>query len=101
MWKPTPVPSNSERRGITLRSSAVTIYVDSTACMSIASKSAIDRKTKHIEMYYHFLRERVIEFKDIILKYVKSEDNIADVFTKPLAEELFVKHVNNMYAHPL
>ena len=50
---------------VRLRSDVVKIYVDSTACMSIASKNIIDRKTKRIEMYYHFVKERVIEFKDI------------------------------------
>ncbi|MDR3678315.1 MAG: reverse transcriptase domain-containing protein [Flavipsychrobacter sp.] len=86
---------------VNLRGHVVKMFTDSTACMAIASKAIIDRKTKHIEMYYHYIKERVIEFKDIELLYVKTDDNIADVFTKALNEASFSKHVHNMLSHPL
>ena len=43
-------------------------------------------QTKHIEVHYHFIRERVIA-GDIDLVYVSTEDQVADIFTKALALE--------------
>ncbi len=64
---------------VNLRHDTITMFTDSTACMSIASKPIIDRKTKHIEMYFHFIKERVTEFKDIVLVYIRTDLNIADM----------------------
>ncbi len=86
---------------VQLRNDVVTIFTDSTACIAIASKPIIDRKTKHIEMYYHFLKERVAEFKDIALKYIGTDFNIADMFTKALNEVTLTRLCHDMYQHSL
>ena len=44
--------------------------------------------TKHIELDYHFVRERVVT-GDLHVKYVPSHLQIADVLTKPLARTDF------------
>lgn len=46
------------------------------------------RKTKHIDIYYHFVRERHT-LGDLSVKYVKSEEQLADFFTKALTKERF------------
>lgn len=43
--------------------------------------------TKHIEVHYHFFRERVLA-GDIDLVYVSTQDQVADIFTKPLGAEM-------------
>jgi hypothetical protein len=40
-------------------------------------------RTKHIEVDYHFIRERVAQ-KLLDIKIISSEDQIADGFTKSL-----------------
>ena len=40
-------------------------------------------KTKHIEIRYHFLRDRY-EKGDIEIDYVSTDFQLADIFTKPL-----------------
>ena len=40
-------------------------------------------KTKHIEIDYHFVRERVAQ-KLLDVQFVPTEDQVADGFTKPL-----------------
>jgi hypothetical protein len=40
-------------------------------------------KTKHIEVRYHFLRDNVEKGK-IVLIHVPVDDQLADIFTKPL-----------------
>jgi hypothetical protein len=38
-------------------------------------------QTKHIEVHYHFIREKVLA-SEIDLIYVSIEDQVADIFTK-------------------
>ncbi|GJT35911.1 hypothetical protein Tco_0926330 [Tanacetum coccineum] len=45
-------------------------------------------RTKHIEIRYHFLRNNV-QKGNISIEKIESEDNIADIFTKPLKREVF------------
>jgi hypothetical protein len=40
-------------------------------------------RTKHIEVHYHFIREKVVA-SEIDLIYVSIEDQVADIFTKVL-----------------
>jgi hypothetical protein len=42
--------------------------------------------TKHIEVHYHFIREKVLA-GEIDLIYVSTEDQVADIFTKVLGAE--------------
>jgi hypothetical protein len=51
--------------------------------------------TKHIEVDYHFVRERVAR-KALDIQFISTHDQLADVLTKPLATPLFVKFRNNL-----
>jgi hypothetical protein len=46
--------------------------------------------TKHIDIRHHFLRNHVAR-DDISLCGVRSEDQLADIFTKPLDESTFCR----------
>ena len=43
-------------------------------------------RTKHIEVHYHFIRERVLDGA-IDLTYVRTDEQVADIFTKALGAE--------------
>ena len=43
-------------------------------------------RTKHIEVHYHYVRER-FSVGEIILAYVHTQENIGDLFTKALPRE--------------
>ena len=45
-------------------------------------------RTKHIEIRHHFIRDH-IQNEDVILEFVPMEDQLADIFTKPLNEDRF------------
>lgn len=50
------------------------------------SKNAEDHnRTKHIDLRHHFLREQV-QANTVSLKHIPTEDNLADLLTKPLPE---------------
>ena len=46
--------------------------------------------TKHLEIRYHFLRDDAQKKEDISLEFIRTEDQLADILTKPLNEEHFV-----------
>ena len=43
-------------------------------------------RTKHIEVHYHYIREKVLA-REIDLVYVNTHEKVADIFTKSLGAE--------------
>ncbi|GJZ72313.1 retrotransposon protein, putative, ty1-copia subclass [Tanacetum coccineum] len=66
----------------------INMYCDNTGAIAIANESGITKGARHFRAKVHYLRE-VIEFGDIKLEKVHTDDNLADLFTKALA---FPKH---------
>jgi hypothetical protein len=66
----------------------ISIKCDNTSAISISKNPVLHSKTKHIPIKYHFLREQVAQ-KIVKLDYVSTKEQIADIFTKPLAREPF------------
>lgn len=64
-----------------------TMYEDNQSAIAVASNTE-SRRGKSIDIRYHSVREAV-KNGEIDLMYVKSEDNIADIFTKPLGTLAF------------
>ena len=46
-------------------------------------------KTKHLEVDYHYVREKVLR-RDLKIGFVFGKDNMADIFTKPLPAPPFL-----------
>lgn len=69
---------------------SVTIYVDNKSAISLAKNSVSHSRSKHINIKYHFIREQVND-KIVELVHCKTEDNLADIFTKSLKPEVFHK----------
>ncbi|WP_286497641.1 Ty1/Copia family ribonuclease HI, partial [Escherichia coli] len=44
--------------------------------------------TKHIEVHYHYVREKVLD-GELELAYVSIDEQVADIFTKALGKVLF------------
>ncbi len=61
----------------------VVIYCDNISSILLANNSVYHARTKHIEVHYHFIREKVLA-KEINLIHVSIEDQVADIFTKAL-----------------
>ena len=64
------------------------IYVDNQAVLHIMKSDKLTRNIKHVGIRKHFLQEE-IEHKRIRLEAIPSEDNLADIFTKPLPKDHF------------
>jgi hypothetical protein len=66
----------------------ITIYADSQNAIKLLKNPAFSMRSKHIDIIYHFARERVMR-KDISFKYVSTDKMVADILTKPLASTKF------------
>jgi hypothetical protein len=52
-------------------------------------------RTKHIDIWYHFLRDHQ-QRGDIEIAYVSTKEQLAYIFTKPLDEKTFSKLRNEL-----
>ena len=74
----------------------ITLYMDSKSAMSLAKNPTHHKRSKHIDIKYHWLREHTDEEGTIHLEHCGTEDMVADVLTKALAFEFHVKHAVNI-----
>ena len=62
------------------------IYGDNQGCIALSKNPSDHARTKHMDIKYHFVREKV-EQQKIVLSFCPSEDMAADAFTKGLTKE--------------
>ena len=72
-----------------------TILVDNQGAIALATNPTFHARTKHIGVRHHFIRDRV-ECRDIILNYVPTDDQVADILTKALAYDKFSRFRSSM-----
>jgi hypothetical protein len=61
---------------------------DSSSGICLAQNPIFQGRAKYIKVRYHFLKDHV-EKQDIVMKYIDTERQLADIFTKPLDASLF------------
>ena len=69
------------------------IMCDNTCAIGIATDSIKQKRSKAIDMRFHWVRDRVRQGQ-FIIAYIKSADNVADYFTKnldPLKHKFFMQ----------
>ena len=75
--------------------SKIPIYCDNQSAIAMRENPVQHSLTKHISIRYHFIREHVME-GTIELHFVPTDQQLADIFTKPLPEATFTKLVNEL-----
>ena len=64
------------------------VWCDNTSTISLSANPVLHNRTKHMEIDLFFLREKVMA-NQLIVGYVPSLDQVADIFTKPLSTHFF------------
>ena len=71
------------------------IYTDSMSALAMVMKDHTTKCMKHISKVHHWARERV-ECGQLVYKHVPGSMNVADVFTKFLPRDPFLKYRSMM-----
>jgi hypothetical protein len=71
-----------------VRFERVPLMYDNTSAISVAKNSVFHKKMRYVERRHHLLRDHV-EKGDIEMRYIDSERQLADIFTKPLDSSRF------------
>jgi hypothetical protein len=72
-----------------LSTGPLNINCDNQGAIALAKDNKFHAHTKHIDIHYHFFHEAIEDGK-ISVKYVPTDSNGADIFTKPLANPNFI-----------
>jgi hypothetical protein len=75
--------------------SKVPLLCDNESAINVADNSIEHSRTKHIYIRYHFLRDHQ-QKGDIEIAYANTQNQLADIFTKPLDEKTFSKLRNEL-----
>jgi hypothetical protein len=65
------------------------LYYDNLSALHMIIKPLFHARSKHIELEYHFMRKQV-SLGHIITQHVSFNDQIDDVFTKPLSKAALI-----------
>jgi hypothetical protein len=66
----------------------VLLMCDNTSAISVVKNLVFHKKMRHVERKFHFLRDHV-EKRDIEMRYIDTERQLTDIFTKPLDSSRF------------
>ena len=75
--------------------SPVTLYANNRGAKDLAQKAIIGRRSKHIDIKFHNVRD-MVEEKSIVIICIPSEENVADALTKALGLPKFSPLVDKM-----
>ena len=69
----------------------ITICCDNVGAIFLASNAKNSQRTRHVDIRAHYVRQYV-EDGTVKINFVKSEDNVADAYTKNVTGVLYKKH---------
>ena len=81
---------------IPINNKAPLLLTDSESALKLANNPEFHKRSKHIDITYHFIREAILE-KKLDLVYINTQNQLADGFTKGLdnnKHKNFIKALN-------
>lgn len=68
----------------------ITVHCDNQSTVLISKNGVKNERTKHIDVRYNFIKD-VCTLGTIVPKWVPTTEQLADILTKPLSRELFIR----------
>jgi hypothetical protein len=81
--------------GLLCHRRAPILWCDNLGATYLFANPRFHGRTKHIEVDFHFVHERVVA-KELQIRFLSSKDQFADGLTKPLSQALFRKFRFNL-----
>ena len=69
---------------------ATVVHYDNQSGIRLSENPVFHDRSKHIDIRYHFLRD-CVQRGTIRLEYIETNEQVADIFTKALCRQSFVK----------
>lgn len=69
----------------------MSLHCDSLSAIKLAENPVFLARTKHIEVHYHYIWEKVLQ-EELALMPIGTKDQVADIFTKELNSNAVFKH---------
>ena len=76
---------------------SITVHIDNIGNIFLSDNTSVSQWTKHIDVCCHFVRDYV-EDGTVKIEFVRSEENLADPFTKNLSNGPF-EYLTSRYVH--
>ena len=73
----------------------ITLLMDAKSAIALAKNPMHHKRSKHIDIKYHWLREHTYENGTIDLEHCSTEDMVTDMMTKALGFDLHARHAKN------
>ena len=83
---------------VTFSKEPVTIMSDSQSSITYTKDPKFHSKTKHINIKYHYVKNMVAR-REVNLKYISTNDMIADSLTKAVTRDVFERHIKYFSLH--
>jgi uncharacterized beta-barrel protein YwiB (DUF1934 family) len=81
--------------GFVIKFKKVSLLRDNESVIKLTNNQVQHARTKHIDVCHHFIRDHQ-QKGDICIESVGTENQLADIFTKPLDEKGFCKLRNEL-----
>lgn len=65
------------------------LFCDNKSSIMLSKSNQNSKRSKHIDIKHHYLKDLVLN-KEIIIEYVSTDQNLADILTKSLGKETFL-----------
>jgi hypothetical protein len=72
-----------------VQDAATVLKVDNLGAIRLIKNPEFQKRTKHIDVQYHYVRDRYDAGLIIMPKYVSTKSQLADLFTKALPADQF------------
>ena len=77
------------------------IYCDNQSCLKLTENPVFHDRSKHIEIWYHFIRDHV-QKGEVKVEYVLTGEQVADILTKslPRGKHVFFRDKMGVVGNP-
>lgn len=71
----------------------IRVYCNNQSAIELSKNAVFHKRSKHVDISFHFIRE-LVEKRDIVVKYLRTDSMIVDILTKSLPKTKHDKYIS-------